>query len=372
MATRLYFPSTGTAPLTPAIDSVWDAYGEMSRRPMNKDRGTSASAVGTQVSWTAASAAALDRQYIGPAMAAGNVFASATLIGQLMVREYNNGDNSQYLYCGIRICNSTGTIRTTLVTTATHTTLAEFINNVSHRNARIFDGDAIPSSATYSTANGDRLVVEIGYGDNGGATPEASGKWGEDGSDLPLNNTQTTYGNPWLQFSNNIVWQAESSFTSLAQTAVIKQETFTTLAQSGGFKESAFAVLAQAASIVSASFASFTVLAQSAAFVEAAFATLAQGGSVKESAFAALAQSGAIKEGAFASLAQGGAFVESSTVTVATSGGFVESGFATLAQSAQFAGADVGGGTPWWKRVHRTIISPLYNRLTGFVRGTGT
>src|SRR3990167_2958720 len=327
MATRLYFPSTGTAPLTPAIDSVWDAYGEMSRRPMNKDRGTSASAVGTQVSWTAASAAALDRQYIGPAMAAGNVFASATLIGQLMVREYNNGDNTQYLYCGIRICNSTGTIRTTLVTTATHTTLAEFINNASHRNARIFDGDAIPSSATYSTANGDRLVVEIGYGDNAGASTEGSGKWGEDGSDLPLNNTQTAYGNPWLQFSNNIVWQAESSFTSLAQTAVIKQETFTTLAQSGG---------------------------------------------LKESAFAALAQSGAIKEGAFASLAQGGAFVESSTVTVATSGGFVESGFATLAQSAQFAGADVGGGTPWWKRVHRTIISPLYNRLTGFVRGTGT
>src|SRR3990167_157751 len=207
MVTRLYFPSVTAPPsLSPDIDSVWDAFGEMSRRLMNKVRGSSASAIGTQISWTAASAAALDRQYIGDPMAAGNTFNGATLTGQLMVREYATGDNSQYLYCGIRICNSIGTIRTTLVTTATHTTLAEFINNASHRNAKIFDGDAIPSAATYSTANGDRLVVEIGYGDNAGASPEGSGEGGGDGSDLPLNNTQTPYGNPWVQFSNNIVW----------------------------------------------------------------------------------------------------------------------------------------------------------------------
>ena len=105
MVTRLYFPSTGSPPLSPAIDSVWDAFGEKSRWPMNKVRGTSASAIGTQVSWTAASSAALDRQYIGDPMAAGNAFNGATLTGQLMVREYNNGDNSQYLYCNVRVCN---------------------------------------------------------------------------------------------------------------------------------------------------------------------------------------------------------------------------------------------------------------------------
>jgi len=119
---------------------------------MNKVRGTSASAIGTQVSWTAASSAALDRQYVSDAMAAGNVFAGATLTGQLMVREYATGDNSQYLYCNVRICNSVGTVRTTLVTTATHATLIEFINNVSHRNAKIFDGDAVPASATLAFA----------------------------------------------------------------------------------------------------------------------------------------------------------------------------------------------------------------------------
>src|SRR3990167_4997182 len=214
MVTRLYFPSAGSPLLSPAIDSVWDAFGEKSRWPMNKVRGTSASAIGTQVSWTAASAAALDRQYIGDPMAAGNTFNGATLTGQLMVREYATGDNSQYLYCGIRICNSVGTVRTTLITTATHTTLAEFINNASHRNAKIFDGDAVPSTATYSTGDGDRLVIEIGYGDNAGASPEGSGKFGEDGSDLPINNTQTTpYGNPWIEFSNNVTWQPTSSFT---------------------------------------------------------------------------------------------------------------------------------------------------------------
>src|SRR3990167_7691665 len=133
MVTRFYLPSTGAAPFSVVPGTVWDAVSQVSRWPLNKVRGSSASAVGLQISWTAASSAALDRQFISDPMAAGNAFNGATLTGQLMVREYANWDNSQYLYCCIRVCNSVGTVRTTLITTATHTTLAEFINNASHR-----------------------------------------------------------------------------------------------------------------------------------------------------------------------------------------------------------------------------------------------
>src|SRR3990167_7437907 len=335
MVTRLYFPSTSSPPLvSPAIDSVWDAFGEMSRRLMNKVRGSSASAIGTQISWTAASAAALDRQYIGDPMAAGNTFNGATLTGQLMVREYATGDNSQYLYCGIRICNSIGTIRTTLVTTATHTTLAEFINNASHRNAKLFDGDAIPSSATYITALGDRLVVEIGYGDNAGTTPEASGKWGEDGSNLPINNTQTAYGNPWIEFSNNVAWQPTSSFTTLPVAGTIKEIAFSTISLSGAVKQLGFATLNLAASVVAASTSSFTALGLAATVKELGFAFLSAAGTVKELGFNALGISAGVKELASATLNLAASIKEPGSSALDVSGTVKELGFATLTLEA--------------------------------------
>ena len=253
-----------------------------------------------------------------------------------------------------------GTVRTTLITTATHTTLAEFINNASHRNAKIFDGDAVPSTATYSTGDGDRLVVEIGYGDNAGTTPEASGKFGEDGSDLPVNNTQTAYGNPWIEFSNNVTWQPTSSFTTLPVAGTIKEIAFSTISLSGAVKQLGFATLNLAASVVAASTSSFTALGLAATVKELGFAFLSAAGTVKELGFNALGLSAGVKELASATLNLAASIKEPGSSALALSGTVKELGFATLTLEASVGTAGDGSPKKWWRQTYRHILDSFH------------
>lgn len=227
MATRLYFPATATPPngLTPAY-AGWNYTAEASRGSFNVTKGSSTLAIGTQIgAWTAtAGQTALDRQYISPKLKAQTI--SGTFKGQIMVREFATTDNVDQLYVCVKVVSGDGTtIRSTLYALGNATTTAEFINNATCRNKGIADGDSLSS---YACADGDRLVVEIGYRNSTGATtPEAQAKWGESASDLPENETQTTDGSPWIEFSHNFEWLAiqtlgdtsEVSADALAQTA---------------------------------------------------------------------------------------------------------------------------------------------------------
>ncbi len=208
MATRLYFSAAAsTSGLTPSFDAGWNYNSEALRRDLLRAKSAGESlTIGTQIGpWTAtAGQTALDRQFISAPLAAQTI--SGTFAGQVMAREYATTDNVDQLYVAVKVINSSGTVVATLYALGNATTTLEFISNVSHRNKRIADGDALTS---YACASGDRLLVEIGYRNSTAATtPEASAKWGapSSGTDLPQNETQTTDGVGWIELSGNLAW----------------------------------------------------------------------------------------------------------------------------------------------------------------------
>jgi hypothetical protein len=209
MATRFYFPVSDAAAITPAVHSNWGYTSEALVRKLNSVKGSSAITTGSQIgAWTPGQQA-LDRQYISDGMAAGIVFTNAvtSFTMQLMVREYAAADNVDRIVLAIRVLSNDGsTVRVVLRNSSS--SAGEFINNATHRNKSFNTAGASTVSASYTTVAGDRLVIEIGYLDASGSSPEASAKWGENATDLPANETQTTDGAGWIEFSNTITFSS--------------------------------------------------------------------------------------------------------------------------------------------------------------------
>lgn len=215
MSTRFYFPASTAAPVNPTFHANSGTPGGFSisttaqavRRKLVSTKGSSAIAAGTQLTVPSNGTAALDRQYVSDPLNSQTI--SGTLNGcQLMVREYAGTDNVDTVLFNIYVVSNDGsTLRGSLAVRAVDAN-AEFINNATHRNKTVAPSGYALSSLAVSA--GDRLVVEIGYlvATGSGTSPEASGKWGENATDLPVNETQTTDGAPWIEFSHNFAFQS--------------------------------------------------------------------------------------------------------------------------------------------------------------------
>lgn len=201
MATRFYFPTTTASEINPAFASGWTYTTEALRRKMVKTKGSSAITLGTQIGpWTSGQVA-LDRQYVSDPMPAGIDWTGVTVKMQLMTREFVNTDNSKCRMV-LKIVNSSGVVQQTLLSLNDYGSNLEYINNATCRNHTWANGDVV--AGTYVTSAGDRLVVEIGHTDApAGTTPEGACKFGENATDLPENQTQTSNGAGWLEVSVN-------------------------------------------------------------------------------------------------------------------------------------------------------------------------
>ena len=220
MATTFYFPTTTAAPVTPSYHANWQYTTEVLRRRLGYPKGSSTQTTGSQIGpWTDTNLA-LDRQYVSAPMAAGIVFnSSVTIRGQLRVREFNTGDNANRIILSIAIWDITGTVsRRVLLAPAAYGTTLEFVNSTSLANRIMANDDALAPSSSYTTIDGDRLVVEIGYTNATGTTPEASASWGESQTDLTYNNTTETTGSGWIRFSNDIIFRTQSFAAELTTT----------------------------------------------------------------------------------------------------------------------------------------------------------
>ena len=211
MATRLYFPLSNDAAVIPAFMAWTDSSQGVSRFMANV-KGTDTITVGQTVNLSGTGGDLdLDRQYVSTRMASGAVFTSGvtTFSMQLMTREYDVLDVVDQGIIGIRIMSEDGaTTQATLKALGSYGPTSTFINNATHRNKEYAAG--ITVGATYTTVFGDRLVVEIGYSNSLiGTTPQASAKWGQNATDLPANETQTTDGAGWIEFSNTITFVGE-------------------------------------------------------------------------------------------------------------------------------------------------------------------
>ena len=149
----------------------------------------------------------LDRQYYHQTPLAAQTF-SGTVLLQCMGREYNGGDDIAAGCVSIRSCRADASACTTLVAlTCIGGTVAEWINNASHRNVNVLNSVAISGTSTA----GDILVANIG-GTNlvTGATPEFSYKYGGTDTDCPVNDTTTSDCACRITFSNDVIFVAGS------------------------------------------------------------------------------------------------------------------------------------------------------------------
>lgn len=206
MATRLFFDSAVGAVVSVIADAGWEDSSGIVQNRLNNTKGTSTL---TDVS-AKTSTAGQDRcheQFVSFPMDSGISFNAATCKCQVMAQESGVNDNATSRM-GARIVSRDGaTVRQTLFSVANFGPTTEF--NTANRNKTFADGDTV--TGTYTTVDGDRLVIEIGHSDASGTTISCQTQYGEgSGSDLLENETATT-GNPWIEFSNTITFQAEAA-----------------------------------------------------------------------------------------------------------------------------------------------------------------
>lgn len=102
---------------------------------------------------------------------------------------------------------------------------------------------AFAAAATVSAVDaqaGDRLVFRFGYSDAAGTTPEAQATWGgshANGIDLPVNESTTTNYNPWVEFSQDLIFELGPTALydpGVSSTLTLNGSNVATIVQSGG------------------------------------------------------------------------------------------------------------------------------------------
>ena len=212
--TRFYLWEASAAPVSPAVDAGWESSAApFARRPMHPSP-----AVGDNLTTISgfSSTAGQDRchrQFVGPAMAAGNVFdTSVTYKAYAQALESGGNDNLRSRIA-IRIVSRDGsTVRHTIKAIADYSSGTEWSRSL--RSKAFLDGDA--GTGSYTTVAGDRLVVEFGHRDASGSRISGSSRWGSTatGGDLAENEiTTSTTVRPWFECSLTITFETSTPTT---------------------------------------------------------------------------------------------------------------------------------------------------------------
>ncbi len=206
MATRLYF-STQNPPVSPATISGWTITGNVVRASLALAKDNS-NPVSNFVNLAAGGDQGLVWQLISPPMNAGIVFTSGSTTVSGLVLAANDGvAGSALMAHGYRIVSQDGTVvRSNIMGLDTY--------GGSGLNSVAFWSNGIPSFPValgmgYTTVAGDRIVAEIGAYYNS-AADTARVKISSLNADSDFTVTNQTAGNPWIEFSNTITFQAST------------------------------------------------------------------------------------------------------------------------------------------------------------------
>ena len=217
-ATRFYLWEASSAPVSPAVDAGWESSdAPFARRPMHPF-----AAVGDDLTTISgfSSTAGQDRchrQFVGPPMQAGHVFDTSVTYKAYAQGLESGADDNIRSRIGIRIVSRDGsTVRHTVKAIADYSSGAEW--STSLRNKAFLDGDA--GTGSYTTVDGDRLIVEFGHGDASGASISASSRWGSTatGGDVPENEKATsTTVRPWFECSLDLTFETPTQVTQVTR-----------------------------------------------------------------------------------------------------------------------------------------------------------
>ncbi len=211
MATRIYLPQTGAAPITPAF-GTWTETTGADRIAGVATRIGSAMTSKTQAhTATAANSTFLSRQYVFGPLAAQTIPVS-TIKGTIRVLESAANDNLDAMRLLVRVVSGDGaTYRTPVLYGPTNGTVAEF--NTALRAKRLATGGA---TASVVVSAGDYLVIEIGTTNTTvGTSLSDSISYGDNSAtDLGDNETDTAANNPFVEIAATITLLALSGSDS--------------------------------------------------------------------------------------------------------------------------------------------------------------
>lgn len=199
---RFYLPSTGLPAISPTHDSGWEVSRLMAIKlkttPINSDM-----IVRSATDANTTSRDVLIMQYISDPIPAQTILAQ-TIKLQCMCSE-SSDLNNMLLTVGLRVVSSDGlTVRGTLLSV----TRDDVEAGTSYTNRRF-----TATTTEVVTQDSDRLCIEIGMGgipDTGGSHT-FSMVFGDNASvDLPEDDTDLNFYNPWIEFENAINFSAVS------------------------------------------------------------------------------------------------------------------------------------------------------------------
>lgn len=208
MATRFYMHPTTVPSVSPAFGSGWEDVDGALRRTILTDKTSfpaSSGFVGSNtISWTSGQDA-LALQGVSEPMSSGLVFTGATFDSQWKCLEIAAQDNVVERLRVAIYSEDGNTLRSELLAIAGYGNEVELVVGT-HTNNTWANGDA--TGATYTTVSGDRFVIELGFTDVTGTTPQAIVQYGGQtgATDLGVNETETGLNFGWLETNVNITF----------------------------------------------------------------------------------------------------------------------------------------------------------------------
>jgi len=195
MPTTFYFSNDRIPPpeLSPAYSTItgsalntcWSGIQGAARWMMNTEKGGSPLFNGPMITspGTTANYRQLWRQYISPPLN-GAQTVSGPFSGFLQVAESATNDNIDRLMMCLKVVTSSGTNPRTGVGVSGWWSTFEFSASTTY-TSRCFASGSQRNLTSISANDGDRIVVEIGFGlSAGGASVAGNARWGELGPDI--------------------------------------------------------------------------------------------------------------------------------------------------------------------------------------------
>jgi hypothetical protein len=209
MATRLYLPSTSSAPaISPVDDAAWTHTQNFARAIASATKIASAMTTYSHTNGSTADKWIIVRQYIFGPLAAQTI--AGTVSGR--ARGIESAGSVDALHAiGIRTIAPDGsTVRGT--NKAVGTGGIEYATSLTNRSLA-----SAAALTSVDAQDGDYLVIEIGLRQPVSVSANTSGiSLGDDSaSDLPVDNTETNPFNPWVEFSQDIALFAPGTVPDL-------------------------------------------------------------------------------------------------------------------------------------------------------------
>ena len=221
MATRLYLPFHGgsgaAVPFSPVQSASWEAIRGGGLVRDNTKTTAIADAIGT-LSDTADGGNGnydlVDIQWLSLELTAGQTVTGSQAVKAQVQGSKPHANGGAALAVGIRVINITGPTVKKTVLDVTRDNIDLVVTTITNRQFT-----ATSAATNYTTVAGDYLVIEMGVGGDpvvGGSNHKNTLRLGDNGSDLPEDNTDTsTTLVPWVELADTL------SFVGAAATSLL-------------------------------------------------------------------------------------------------------------------------------------------------------